>query len=361
MPTRAHKTPACAVVSAAAVVVPMATRESDSEGGWSWNDFSPSLLPALPVAEGVQGAILFKRTFPLGEIVLKRYDLDTPENEVYARSEATTLWKLRHPGVVTSFGYFVHEHQPLHEGIPPRRCLYIVLERAIGTLAGFLDDRSRANASIESCYWESLALAAQVIAVVAFLHREGIAHRDIKLANFLLFLRDLVKMTDLGACAPSAPRLAGGGAASGGRAYDDGMTAVGESGLLMLCCSCPPTRAVRLPIAGSDAYMAPEVFAAFDRGARVGNPTGDAAQRSDVYSVGAMIWELVTDIRVSRPAVEEAVCPLDEEVPPWMRSPQYEPFIALVRSMMRYDPAKRVSMEVVRAESVCGGVTAPTH
>lgn len=99
--------------------------------------------------------------------------------------------------------------------------------------------------------WRDWALgsARQVVSALAYAHRKGVLHRDVKPSNVLLATDGRVFLTDFGLAA-----------------------APGEASMTR------PSSAV-----GSLPYMAPEVL---------GGEPADA--QSDVYGVGALLYELVT-------------------------------------------------------------------
>jgi len=95
----------------------------------------------------------------------------------------------------------------------------------------------------------ALAIAARLAEALAYAHREGVVHRDVKPANVMFDpATDTVKLTDFGLA----------------RSIDAEAT---RSGVLL----------------GSPAYMAPELLA----GAR-------ADARSDLYALGVLLFELLT-------------------------------------------------------------------
>ncbi len=106
---------------------------------------------------------------------------------------------------------------------------------------------------------ESIACADQVLSALAFAHERGIIHRDIKPANIILTPAGLVKITDFGIAQSAAdPRL----------------TATGMA-------------------VGSLYYMCPE---------QVASKPVDA--RSDIYSLGATFYEMLTGQRPIRGEAE---------------------------------------------------------
>lgn len=104
----------------------------------------------------------------------------------------------------------------------------------------------------------AVAIGLQLTDALAYAHREGIIHRDIKPANVMLTRDGKVKVLDLGIA-----RIASADASAETR--DQTETAIG---------------------AGTPAYMAPE---------RLRSHPADV--RTDIYSVGVLLFELVTGRR----------------------------------------------------------------
>jgi WD40 repeat protein len=130
-----------------------------------------------------------------------------------------------------------------------------VTERDLSTTLG--GDRSSDLAgSSETQYFRGVArLGVQVAEALAYAHRQGIVHRDVKPSNLLLDMQGVVWITDFGLV------------------KDDTGAALTETGDLV----------------GTLRYMAPERF----------QERGDA--RSDVYSLGVTLYELLT----LRPAFDD--------------------------------------------------------
>jgi eukaryotic-like serine/threonine-protein kinase len=103
---------------------------------------------------------------------------------------------------------------------------------------------------------------SQILSALAFAHERGVIHRDIKPANILIAAGGNVKLTDFGIARPTgATRLTGVGLA-----------------------------------VGTLAYMSPEQIR-----------SGPVDARSDIYSLGIMLYEMVTGLHPIQADTEHAV------------------------------------------------------
>ena len=117
------------------------------------------------------------------------------------------------------------------------------------------EQTSKSNSRI--AYWQSIArVGAQVAQALQYAHEQGIIHRDIKPTNLLLDLRGSVWVTDFGLAKASDQQ---------------DLTHTGD-------------------VLGTLRYMAPEQF------------DGQADPRSDLYSLGLTLYELLA----LRPAFDES-------------------------------------------------------
>ncbi|NUP42273.1 MAG: protein kinase [Streptomyces sp.] len=159
---------------------------------------------------------------------------DTTDIERF-RLEAQTTARLNHPHVVGVYD-FGSDHGRLH----------LVMELVDGwTLAR---ERSR-RGSLPAR--EAAAIAAQVAQGLSAAHRQGVIHRDIKPANVMLTTDRTVKITDFGIA----------------RFTDDSVGTATATGKIL----------------GTADYLAPE--------RALGRPAQPA---SDVYSLGCVLYELLT-------------------------------------------------------------------
>jgi eukaryotic-like serine/threonine-protein kinase len=179
--------------------------------------------------------------------------------------EAKTIARLTHPNVVAVYD------QGRFEGLP-----YLVMEYVRGrTLRDVLVERHRLPPM------EALAILEQMLAAVAAAHRAGLVHRDIKPENVLV-----------------AP-------APGGGSLVDAVVKVADFGLAQAVEEATAEQSGGQLVA-TVAYVAPELVT-----------NGHADPRTDVYSCGIVLFEMLTG-RVpydgQRP-VEVAWRHVDQDVP----------------------------------------------
>jgi serine/threonine protein kinase len=188
------------------------------------------------IAHGGMGSLYLARDPAIDRLVvikvLKAGFDDAAARERFAR-EARAAGRLHHPNIVTVFDVGEHDNRP-----------FIAMEYVSGeTLAQLLIRRAVGRV------WERLGILEELCAGLHYAHSAGIVHRDIKPANVMRDESGLVKILDFG--------IARGG---GG-----GITRAGD-------------------IVGTLNYMSPEQLA----GEHVD-------RRADIYSVGALAYELITN------------------------------------------------------------------
>ncbi|MFF4588329.1 protein kinase [Streptomyces sp. NPDC001388] len=159
------------------------------------------------------------------------------------RREAQAVAKLTHTNIVSVFDTGEDEVSGLTTP-------YIVMEYVEGRpLGSVLDEDVRQQGAMPAD--KALKITADVLAALEISHEMGLVHRDIKPGNVMMTKRGVVKVMDFGIA----------------RAMQSGVTSMTQTGMVV----------------GTPQYLSPEQ--ALGRGV-------DA--RSDLYSVGIMLFQLVT-------------------------------------------------------------------
>ena len=163
--------------------------------------------------------------------------------------EIVTARKVTHPGVCRTFDFFRHRQD---EGGEP--IAFLTMEFLRGeTLADRLAQKGPLDPE------EALPLIRQMVAALGAAHRAGVIHRDLKSSNVMLVPRKegvRVVITDFGLARDTRPT-----------AEEASMTQTGQ-------------------LVGSPAYIAPEQVEGLE-----------ATPRTDLYSLGVVVYEMVTGHR----------------------------------------------------------------
>lgn len=209
------------------------------------------------IARGGMGVVYRARQVSLDRRVavkMMRPGLLASEAEIERfRAEARTAASLQHPNIVAI--HEVGEFEGLH---------YFSMDLVEGpSLAALVREKPLAPAEA-ACHVRTLAEA------VEYAHSRGVLHRDLKPSNVLLDAAGRPRITDFGLARPL------GGDADG-----------------------------RAKIVGTPAYMPPEQAAGEQ----------ELGPASDVYSLGAILYELLTGLPPFRGGPAEVVRQVKEEKP----------------------------------------------
>src|SRR3954451_320904 len=189
-----------------------------------------------PLSAGAMGAVYrAHRTEDGTPVAIKRL-LDT-RHVARFEIESRLLSTLKHPGVVNVVDYFTHS-----SGV------YLVMEMVQGSDLGIvLKERGNPGLPID----DAIEYTRQACEALQYVHDQQIVHRDVKPANLI------------DAANPTAVVLVDFGVAR--EIGDEEQVDAGTVGI------------------GTPRYMAPEVFAG-----------GTVSARSDVFSLAATLWTLLT-------------------------------------------------------------------
>ena len=168
-------------------------------------------------------------------IKLMKPDVVRRQNPVRFYHEARLLAKMNHPNIVTLYNCGWYHEQA-----------YLVMEYVSGTLLSSLVNSDNKKNTLTII--EALQILSKVCGAVKYAHEHGVIHRDIKPGNVIV--GDDVKLMDFG------------------------IAKMREN---------DPLPSILSMAEGTPLYVAPEQATG-----------GDADERSDIYSLGVMMYELLT-------------------------------------------------------------------
>ncbi|MFO1094065.1 MAG: protein kinase [Planctomycetaceae bacterium] len=188
------------------------------------------------IGEGGMG-VVYRARYVVNnrEVAVKILPKDVTDKTALARFERETevLKDLKHPNIVRSFG-----------GVCEDKCRFYAMELVEG---GSLDDMIQRRGRLSS--EQVMEYALQMCAALECSHKQGIVHRDVKPANFLIASNGQLKLSDFGLASVASQRK---------------ITQPGKT-------------------AGTFLYMAPEQI----KGQEV-------TPRTDLYALGCVLFEMMT-------------------------------------------------------------------
>jgi len=261
-------------------------------------DFPPIIVRYEIVSrlgQGGMGSLYLAKDPKIGRLVaikLVRQEFDSPEARQRFAREAQSAGTLRHPHIVTIFD--VDEH----DGLP-----YIAMEYVEGETLGEIVRRKAPYAMTKRLHW-----IEELCGGLAYAHRQGVVHRDVKPANLMLDNEGALKILDFGLARREASK------------FTQTQT-----------------------IIGTPNYMSPEQIRA-----------GDVGPGSDIFAVGAVLYEVLAYAEAFPGKVHQAMHKILYEEPKPLTHvlPDVDPGIATILARaLEKDPARRFAdLTVMRKE-----------
>lgn len=237
-----------------------------------------------PLGQGTFGVVWKARDTKLRRwVAIKRFreTSPAPSRDLFAR-EARAVQKLDHPNVVRLL--------ELSQGTTTD---YIVFEYVEGrTLKAILEERNKTPLDPD----RAARIALQLASGLQHIHERGLIHRDLKPANVMITPTGDAKILDFGLA----------------RHTDTMSTIGGGQGFL-----------------GTIPYMSPEQLQ--------GGKT--VTQQSDIYALGAVLYEMLAGRRPFEGSHEELVTSIPKGNPPRLEAPTA--LQTIVRRAMELDPLDR--------------------
>ena len=276
-----------------------------------------------PIGAGGMGQVYKARDTRLDRIVavkvLPADKVADPERKQRFRQEAKAASSLNHPNIVTIYDVGAEDAVD-----------YLAMEFVAGKTLHQLTPRNGMRIG------DLLSAAAQVADALARAHQAGIVHRDLKPSNVMVSSDGLVKVLDFGLAKLMQP-------AAGEDAETKTIAAMTGEGAIL----------------GTAYYMSPEQAEA--------KPV-DA--RSDIFSFGAMLYEMATGQRPfhgqSQTAVLASILREEPKAVGGLRADLPGDLTRIITRCLRKDPARRfqhmddlkVALEELKEESDSGKLSA---
>jgi serine/threonine protein kinase len=244
--------------------------------------------PVEEIGRGGMGVVYRARQTSLGRTValkmILRGGLASASDVARFRAEAESAARLNHPNIVPVYEVGEHEGQP-----------YFSMQLVEGTTLGERLQQRPLTAR------EAAELLAPICRAIHEAHKNGVLHRDLKPSNILIDETGRAFVTDFGL----AKRIPRSESVDGDSLSLSTLTHSGA-------------------IVGTPSYMAPEQAA---------GPRGEISAATDVYSLGALLYAMLTGR-----APFQAATPLDtvlmvleqEPVPPRVLNPSADADLELI-------------------------------
>ena len=247
------------------------------------------------LGQGGMGSLFLAKDPKIGRLVaikLVRADFDSVEARQRFAREAQSAGTLRHPNIVTIFD--VDEFG----GLP-----YIAMEYVDGETLGEIIRRKAPVAITKRLQWME-----ELCAGLAYAHRQGVVHRDVKPANLMLDNEGALKILDFGLARREASK------------FTQSQTVI-----------------------GTPNYMSPEQIRATDVG-----------PKSDIFAVGSVLYEVLTCVEAFPGKVHQAMHKILYEEPKPLAEvlPQVDAgLVAILARALQKEPEKRYpDLTVMRKE-----------
>ena len=228
------------------------------------------------LGQGGMGSLYLAKDPKIGRLVaikLVRQEFDSPDARQRFAREAQSAGTLRHPNIVTIFD--VDEH----EGLP-----FIAMEYIDGETLAEIVKRKALLPIPKRLQW-----VEDLCAGLSYAHRQGVIHRDIKPANLMVDTEGTLKILDFGLARRDASKFT-------------------QSHVII----------------GTPNYMSPEQI----RG-------GNIDTRSDIFSVGSLLYEVLTYREAFPGAVHQTMHKILHEEPDPLEAYIHEPDPKLVKILAR--------------------------